>query len=185
MIQNGSIRRQIAVASVLVAFPLLGGAFASAAVLSGSFSELPRGSNVNLTAAGPLDWVHWGLYTDTSIDRKEGVPQQIGDYVVIGPTNDFLAAYQYGDNWNSYSWSDGAPTASQTNTTTGIWAYGFPENMGSGFELTAPADPTIKTLEVYVGAFDARGRFEARLSDSSAPGYTNAALVNLGNGPSG
>src|SRR5882724_1981110 len=75
------------------------------ATLSGTFTKINSGSDVNLTAAGALDWVHWGLYTDTSLDRKAGVTPQIGNFTVIGPTNLFIAAYQYGDNFNGYSWS--------------------------------------------------------------------------------
>src|SRR5438445_6859224 len=58
--------------------------------------------------------------------------------------------------------------------------------MGSGFLITVPADTTQRTLKVYVGAFGAKGRLEASLSDNSAPAYMNTALANLmGNGPSG
>src|SRR5262249_3165046 len=71
-----------------------------------------------------------------------------------------------------------------TNTPTGVWAYGVPTR-GSGFQLTVPADTTPRTLKVYVGAFSARGSFEASLSDGSASAYSNSSLVNMGNGPSG
>src|SRR5713101_7300439 len=156
---------------------------ARAGVLSGTFTSIHTGADINLTAAGPLDWVHWGLYTPTSLDRKSGVTPQIGDWTVIGPSNAFTAAYQFSDNANGYSWSDGTPTASVTNTTTGVWAYGVP-NIGTGFELSVPADTTVRTLKVYVGAFAARGRFEASLSDMSAAGFLDSSLSNIRNGPS-
>ncbi len=151
-------------------------------VLIGTNTSIHSGADINLTAAGPLDWVHWGLYTPTSLDRKSGVTPQIGDWTVIGPSNAFTAAYQFGDNANGYSWSDGTPTASVTNTTTGVWAYGVP-NIGTGFELSVPADTTVRTLKVYVGAFAARGKFEASLSDLSAAGYLDSSLSNIRNGP--
>src|SRR5207245_5050455 len=44
---------------------------------------------------------------------------------------------------------------------------------------------TLRTLKAYVGAFSARGNFEATLSDNSANAYSSMALVNSGNGPSG
>jgi hypothetical protein len=154
-----------------------------AGVLSGTNTSIHSGADINLTAAGPLDWVHWGLYTATSLDRKSGVTPQIGDWTVIGPSNAFTAAYQFGDNGNGYSWSDGTPTASVTNTTTGVWAYGVP-NIGTGFELSVPADTTMRTLKVYVGAFAAKGRFEASLSDMSAADYLDSSLSNMRNGPS-
>ncbi len=156
--------------------------------LTGSFQSIGTGSNVNLTAGGKLDWVHWGLYTDTSVDRKASVIPQISDFTLLGDSNSYLAAYQFTDNANGYSWDDGAPTASVTNTTTGVWAYGYPVAIGSGFQITVPADTNRKTLQVFVGAFAATGKLEAVLSDGSAPAFTslpNATVNNLSNGPSG
>lgn len=159
-----------------------------AASLSGSFSSIPRNSVVNLSEAGSVDWVHWGLHTVTSLNRKSGVTPRIGNFSVLvasGDTNAFASAYQYADNYNGYSWIDGTPETRVTNTTTGVWCYGIP-NIGTGFEFSVPADTTLRTLKVYVGAFAARGRFEATLSDGSAPAYVNTSLVNqIGNGPSG
>jgi hypothetical protein len=40
-----------------------------AGTLSGSFSPIASGSNVNLSAVGKLDWVHWGLHTEASVNR--------------------------------------------------------------------------------------------------------------------
>ena len=155
----------------------------SGATLSGAFTKINSGANVNLTGAGLLDWVHWGLYTATSIDRKAGVTPQIGNFTVIGPPNAFVAAYQYSDNFNGYSWSDGTPTASINDTTTGVWAYGTA--LGAGFEMTVPADTTLKTVKFYVGAFAAKGSFQASLSDLSAPNYTDTSVINKTNGPGG
>jgi hypothetical protein len=156
----------------------------AAATLSGTFSPIAAGSNVNLTAAGKLDWVHWGLYTDTSVNRKTCVTHLIGDFKVVGDTNGFTTAYQFADNANGYSWFDGDPVLSVTNTTTGVWAYGFPA-LGSGFEIDIAADTTERTAEVFVGAFKGRGTLQATLSDGSAPQYTNSSLLNVSNGPGG
>jgi len=140
---------------------------------------------VDLTSEGPLDWVHWGLYTETSLDRKATVSPLISDFTRIDASNGYSYVYQFADNYNGYGWSDGIPTQSVTNTTTGVWAYGVP-TIGSGFQITAPADTTLRTLKVYVGAFGAKGTFEASLSDNSAPAYSSSSLVNMmGNGPSG
>src|SRR5262249_15924735 len=141
-------------------------------------------SDIDLTAEGKIDWVHWGLYTETSLDRKANVVPQISDFVLLDNTNGFAYVYQYGDNYNGYSWSDGIPTAALTDTTTGVWAYGTPQ-IDSGFQITAPADTATRTLNVYVGSYAARGQFVAYLSDGSAHGYTNTTLFNMRNGPSG
>jgi hypothetical protein len=145
------------------------------ATLVGSFTPIATGTNVNLTAEGPLDWVHWGLFTDSSINRKAGVPPQIPDYVPIKMTGPF----QYADNYNGYSWRDGTPTTRETNTPTGVWMYG----KASGFQLQFPADTTPKTLKIYVGTFGAVGEFTATLS--GAPRYSDASITNISNGPGG
>jgi hypothetical protein len=155
---------------------------ADAGTLTGSIAEVPTGSNVDLSTLGAIDWVHWGLYTDSSIDRKSGVTPQIGDFALLDNTNGYAYVYQYADNFNGYSWRDGVPTEAVTNTTTGVWAYGIP-TIGSGFEFRVPAETGVRTIKVFVGSYAARGRFEASLSDGSAAGYTNTSLSNFGNGP--
>ena len=155
---------------------------AQAGILTGTYNTVTTGSNVNLTAAGPIDWVHWGLYTESSLDRKDGVVPEIGDFSLLDSSNGYAYVYQYGDNYNGYSWSDGTPTVSVNDTTTGVWAYGVPA-MGSGFTFTVPAGTNTRMLKVFVGAFAAGGEFEAALSDNSASAYIAAPQVNIRNGP--
>ena len=38
-------------------------------------------SNANLTAEGPIDWIHWG---DNPLNRKAGVAPQISTFTVVG-----------------------------------------------------------------------------------------------------
>lgn len=147
-----------------------------------TFTSVPAGSEVNLTSEGKIDWIHWGLHTDSSLNRKADVTPWISDFIPQDASNGYAFIYQYADNANGYTWSDGVPEVAVTNTPTGVWAYGVP-NIGSGFRFTVPADRTLRTLKVYVGVFAGVGQFEARLSDGSAPGYTNASLINIRNGP--
>jgi len=146
------------------------------ATLTGTFTPIPQDTVVNLTAEGALDWVHWGLLTDSSIDRKAGVTPQIPNFIPIG----YGGPYQYGDNYNGYSWSDGTPTASITNTITGVWIYG----KSDGFELKFAADTTLKTLKIYVGTFGAVGKFSATLPGVSSI-YSDSSITNVSNGPGG
>ena len=137
--------------------------------LIGNFSPIAQGSNVNLSVIGKLDWVHWGLYTDTTINRKGSVTPLISNFSLLGDSSCptcYLAEYQYSDNWNGYTWYDGAPAANVTNTTTGVWAYNYPNAAGSGFQLTVPADTSQRTLQVFVGAFAAQGQFKATMTSS-------------------
>ncbi len=139
---------------------------------------------MNLTVAGSADWVHWGLLTDTSIDRKVNVAPRISNFTPVAASGGYVYIYQFADNANGYTWTDGTPHLAVTNTTTGVWAYGVPA-ADTGFRFSVPASTNVQTLKVYVGAFAAQGKFVAFLSDASAPNYTNSTAVdNNGNGPS-
>ena len=91
--------------------------------LTGAFQDAPF--NTNLTTVGtPDDWVHWALTSDTSVDRKASVVAQISDYSPVGgatPT-------RYAATDARYSWTDGDPTVSATQTRTGLRV--FSENPG-------------------------------------------------------
>ena len=117
-------------------------------------------SNVNLTTEGTVDWAHWGLTSATSYDHKSGGTPQISDYTNIGN----VSVIRFTGNPTLYSWSNGTPTAS-SNTDTGVFTY----DVGNGFQVTAPADTTYKTLKLYVGLWSTGGRLEATLSDEARP----------------
>ena len=55
--------------------------------------------------------------------------------------------------------------------------------MTNGFQISVPADTTVKTLKVYVGAYAAQMHFEASLSDNSAPMYVDESFENAADGP--
>jgi hypothetical protein len=115
--------------------------------------------------------VHWGLEANTSINRKEGVPPQIPNFTPLGTAN----ILRYADNYTAYSWSDGTPTLATNGTRTGV----FLTNLSSGFQLTLPADTTPRLLRLYVGAYAARGRLLAYLSDFSAQPYIDKSVFDV------
>lgn len=131
------------------------------ATLSGTSGPVP--STLNLTSEGTSDWVHWGVSSATNINRKASVTQQISNFTKIGTS----VPARFTDARVSYSWSDGTPTASILGTKSGIYFTGA----GNGYQLTVPADTTIRTFKVYLGGAKAKGRFEASLSDNSAAPY--------------
>ncbi len=96
--------------------------------------------------------------------------QQISDFTVVGNAG----VNRYANNSAGFTWSDGTPTATANNSTTGVFIIG----QGNGFRITAPADTTVKTLRVYVGAWHTQGLMTAQLSDGSAPAYTDTSLSN-------
>ena len=127
-------------------------------------------ANVNLTTEGTADWAHWGLTSANSFNHRNGVTQQISNYTKIGSGT----IQRYTNNPNSYTWTGGTPTATATNTLTGLYVTG----VNNGFQITVPANTTSKTLRIYVGLWSAGGRFEASLSDGSAPVYVDTSLIN-------
>jgi hypothetical protein len=127
---------------------------------------------VNLTAAGIIDWAHWGRNGPSTFDHKAGVtPQKITNITKIGSGG----LSWFADCPTNFSWTDGTPTLNVSNTPTGINTNGV---VGNGFEITVPADTTTKTLKLYVGVWFTQGKLEATLSDASAPAYLDTTLNN-------
>ena len=144
-------------------------------ILSGSLTAAP--ASVDLTALGTLDWAHWGLTSVSSFDHRAAVTQQISNFTQIG------SGYfgRMGASPTGYSWTNGTPTTSATNTQNGVFVIGT----GNGFQLTVPADTTARTLKLYLGLWDAQGKLEAVLSDGSAPSFVDTTLVNQSNTSNG
>ena len=173
------------------ALSLAGIASLSGGTITGTFSTVAPGSNMDLTGMGKSDWVHWGLYSSSSINRKSEVQGQISDFTTFGNLPESVVpAYQYSDDFSGFTWEDGTPVSGVTNTTTGVYCIqDFPWNpvappTGFGFQITAPADTTPRTLNLFVGAYSAVGKLQATLSDGG-PGYTDISLTNSANGPGG
>jgi uncharacterized repeat protein (TIGR01451 family) len=139
--------------------------------ISGSMVSSPAGS-VDLTAAGIIDWAHWGRNGPSTFDHKAGVtPQKISNVTKIGSGG----LSWFADCPTTFSWTDGTPTLNVLNTPTGINTNGA---VGNGFEITVPADQTTKTLKLYVSVWFTQGKLEATLSDASAPAFVDSTLNN-------
>ncbi|HEX6125576.1 MAG TPA: hypothetical protein VFZ23_09425, partial [Pyrinomonadaceae bacterium] len=130
--------------------------------------SMPTGA-LDLSAEGTTDWAHWGL-SGTSFNHKAGVASQISNFAQVGNRQ----AQQFGNNTTLYSWTDGTPTASASNVSTGLSMRG----LNNGYQVTVAADTLSRTLKMYVGLWAAGGRFEASLSDGSAPVYIDTTPVN-------
>jgi hypothetical protein len=122
-------------------------------------------TSADLTTDGTLDWAHWGFAIATDFDHKSGAGL-ISNYSLVGSS---LIAGRYSTNYTAFSWSDGAPHASAQQSTTGVYVSGA----DNGFSLTAPADATEHTLQLYISVYRASGTLQAKLSDGSAPDYTD------------
>ncbi len=135
-----------------------------------SGSGAPTASVVDLTAAGTLDWAHWG-YPNDDMDHKASAASLIPNYTTLSG----LVALAYANNPDGFSWSDGLVTPSVTSTTTGMYR----PDAGDGFQLVVPASTVPRTLVVYVGGYRSNGKLTASLSDHSAPDYSDASFVDL------
>lgn len=133
-------------------------------MLAGSF--LTQTANVDLSALGTADWSHWGLVTSSSFDHKATAGQIT--------TNATTPVTSYTTNAFSFTWSDGAPTMSATNTFTGVFVQG----LGNSITISAPADTTPRTLHVFTDVFQGTASVAALLSDGSAPAYSDATFAD-------
>ncbi len=117
---------------------------------------------VNLSAEGARDWVHWGQNGTFSLERDAN-----GGFAILegAPT---APRFRHTESPERFRWTGGDPVASSDGTTAGINTCG----KGNGFTLTAPAGTTSRTLRLYVGVKSAKGRLEARLSAGSATAST-------------
>ncbi len=121
--------------------------------------------NNSLTTEGNLDWLHFGLTTASSINRKSGVPARL-TYAKLNTD-----AFRFGNSPTlrpTHSWTDGSPTAASAGYSGGIY---FPTT-NSGYTITAPADTQTRTVKLHLGGWNSSGQVAVSLSDSSAPPVT-------------
>ena len=116
---------------------------------------------VDLTSTGSSDWVQWPGYVQKSTGGGK-----IGSLVPVGSS---VSSNAYTGDARIIQWSDGTPSA-RGSTNAGIAM----SSTGSGYQFTAPADTTTRTLTVYVGVQNATGILTAHLSDGSVPDYVQS-----------
>jgi hypothetical protein len=166
----GSLLDEILVTNDLSFVPTAGSGPVPPVTTAGSLSvSLNAPTSVqNLSTLGTADWAHWGLGSPNSYDHKGGVTPLISNYTAVGSGT----VNWYDNNPVGFSWTAGTPTANASNSTTGIYISG----QNNGFQITAPADGTQRTLTVYVGVWNAQGKIVAHLSDNSAPDYIDTSI---------
>ncbi|SCF14478.1 hypothetical protein GA0070215_109104 [Micromonospora marina] len=111
-------------------------------------------ATVDLTAAGPTDWVHWGLTGAARTVRKRGGSGEIRDEGGRG------RRVSFSNNPEAYAWRDGNPVGSASGTMSGIYTC----HRGSGFNLAVAGDGQQRTVRLYAGLWMARGRLDVRVS---------------------
>ncbi|MBA3698077.1 MAG: NPCBM/NEW2 domain-containing protein [Planctomycetes bacterium] len=128
----------------------------------------PSALVVNLSDLGTSDWIHYGLKDAASFTRRSG-----GGQLAVARTADQALIERYDDNKVRFGWSNGTPDAAIAETQTG-W---FTDNGGKGFTFTAPADPVLRRLVVWVGGWKTHAILTATLSDNSAPLYRDDSIT--------
>lgn len=110
--------------------------------------------NVNLSAEGTIDWVHWGEQGTYTLERNAN-----GGFAILEDTPG-PSRRRHTLSTETFRWSGGRPLASAKGVTSGVRAC----DAGSGFTLSAPAGTRTSTLNLYVGMMAGRGSLEIRLS---------------------
>jgi hypothetical protein len=125
----------------------------------------PTGSTIDLTAAGSLDWAHWGYgmtggpfgqtTTPTTNRKIMSGPALIGALQVLPPPSGAATYWSPARSTTvAFRWSDGMPVRDPgvgVSVTEGIGSAAE-----SSFILRAQSGPDLRQLSIYV-AFDCTG----------------------------
>nr|WP_246382694.1 hypothetical protein [Micromonospora jinlongensis] len=123
-----------------------------APALSVTQAEMP--AEVDLTAVGARDWMHWGERGGTSTVRKRAGSGEIADEGGAG------RRVGWDGNQEHVRWSDGSSQRSASDSSNGVYTCGA----GNGFRLAVVGSGESRTVQLYAGTWMARGRLDARLS---------------------
>ncbi len=135
-------------------------------------TQAAAASGLNLTTLGSADWADWGRGgTYGNFDHKATGGSQISNVTVVGAGANFGG---YSDGSRNTTWTDGSPTASDSNEHGYIWSNGA---LNTGYSFTVPADTTTRTLTVYAGGNNVSTSLTAHLSDGSAVDFVATAGV--------
>ena len=153
------------------------GAPAAAGTVSGTYTDLPLGTAVNLTGAGAIDWVKWGVNGGgpgwTSVGKNGVTPVISRTLTPVGTPFPGTSVVLIGipaippGNVLNFNWSDGnAPPAGSSDTivTETLLPPQFSYPMGLGASMTALASAGTRVLDVYVQGFNADMQITATMS---------------------
>jgi hypothetical protein len=129
---------------------------------------VPPTATVNLTTEGAEDWTHFGHTTATSVNRMANMPIMRIAMTATG------TPMTYGNRPTpKFSWTNGMPTTTVTDTTEGIFVAG----VNNGFSLVINSSITeTRVAKIYVGGFMTKAKLTAALSDNSAAAYMDTSF---------
>src|SRR5215471_13447213 len=132
------------------------------------FSVADTPLQVNLTSSQNLDWIHWGRVSATLPDRKGGITPLISDYTAVN------GAPSASSGNIGFSWTDEYNQAAVSETLADVETFAA----NGGFQITVPADTSVKTLKLYVEVFTGQGQLQASLSDGSAATISDQSVTD-------
>jgi len=133
----------------------------------------PTPNSVTLSNSQNLDWITWATSGSTPVANRMSGAGLISDITALSSAS--LNTDLNGQV--AYSWTDGAPTASGT----GVNAETYTAGTGAGFQITAPADASVKTLLLYANV-NANAQLTASISDGSSPVVVHAPTTTSESG---
>ncbi len=127
---------------------------------------------VDLTALAGQDWACWdgSSASYTPQQRKSG-----GGSLISGAVFGSGTASLYPSSGRTFSWTNGAPTAS--GSSSGGDYNSNNSGTGNGMVVTMPADTNVRTARFYGHYYDSDVRITASLSDASVGNQTSDALT--------
>jgi uncharacterized protein YjdB/N-acetylneuraminic acid mutarotase len=127
---------------------------------------------VNLSDPANTDWIVWGADGSTPAATRASGVNLISDFSPINGAAVGEDLYSY----VQFSWAGGSPIASETSDTPEVYVYG---TANVGFQITVPADKTVKTLNIFTGVHGT-AELDASISDGSSPIITDSSVSSLG-----
>lgn len=135
--------------------------------------------NFNLTAAGPVDWIKWN---DTGFDHNATGGSRISDVSQLGVGTLSFDDAAVDENGVSFSWSNGAPTATATNALGDVWTDpGNANSVGTGVSFNVAVAAPSGNLRLWVTNYLAAAKLSASLHGTVTGvivGTTDTGFVN-------
>ncbi len=137
----------------------------------------PQPGPINLTSEGTADWITFGSMQICTGQypgsvRKAGVAPLISTSNLVGDLNGGSESL---DNM-SFAFEDGSPDSHESQMSCAADSNNGVADGKSGIEFSVSADTNVRTLRLYVGTGNARGRLTAFLSDGSASVYVDSSV---------
>ncbi len=127
----------------------------------------------NLTQLGTVDWAQYGYVATNPYLTKHASPLNGGSHIAMEYVGGATDAGRYFDRPPRFSWTNGTPAAAATDVPDGISV----PDANRGFRLTLDGSPAVlRTVRLWLGVWQGRGKLTARLTDNSLPMYTENTL---------